>query len=168
MKSIKRMEISKQSNIYRLYHQQFLPISKESAWRFFSTPQNLQKITPEELDFRMTSPDEGKVYLGQIITYSIRLNKVFKMNWVTEITSMIHENSFVDEQRFGPYKMWHHRHTFEEVDGGVLMTDVVHFKIPFSLIAPLAYRLFIKQNLKRIFHYRTEKLDELISSNQLV
>jgi ligand-binding SRPBCC domain-containing protein len=162
------MEISKQSNIYRLYHQQFLPISKRDAWRFFSTPQNLQKITPEELDFRMTSPDEGKVYLGQIITYSIRLNKVFKMNWVTEITGMIHENSFVDEQRFGPYKMWHHRHTFEEVDGGVLMTDVVHFKIPFSLIAPLAYRFFIKQNLKRIFSYRTEKLDELISSNQLV
>ena len=162
------MEISKQSNIYRLYNQQFLPISKESAWWFFSTPQNLQKITPEELDFRMTSPDEGKVYLGQIITYSIRLNKVFKMNWVTEITGMIDENSFVDEHRFGPYKMWHHRHTFEEVDGGVLMTDVVHFKIPFSLIAPLAYRFFIKQKLKRIFNYRTEKLDELISSNQLV
>ena len=162
------MEISKQSNIYRLYNQQFLPISKGTAWQFFSAPQNLQKITPEELDFRMTSPDEGKVYLGQIITYSIRLNKVFKMNWVTEITGMIHENSFVDEQRFGPYKMWHHRHTFEEVDGGVLMTDVVHFKIPFSLIAPLAYRFFIRQNLKRIFDYRTEKLDELIGSNQLV
>lgn len=162
------MEISKQSNIYRLYNQQFVPISKEAAWRFFSTPQNLQKITPDELDFSITSPDEGKVYLGQIITYTIRLNKVFKMNWVTEITSLIHENCFVDEQRFGPYKMWHHRHTFEEVDGGVLITDVVHFKIPFSLIAPLAYRLFVKQNLKRIFSYRTEKLEELIGSNQLV
>jgi ligand-binding SRPBCC domain-containing protein len=162
------MEISKQSNIYRLYNQQFLPISKEAAWRFFSTPQNLQKITPDELYFSITSPDEGKVYLGQIITYTIRLNKVFKMNWVTEITSLIHENCFVDEQRFGPYKMWHHRHTFEEVDGGVLITDVVHFKIPFSLIAPLAYRLFVKQNLKRIFNYRMEKLEELISSNQLV
>ncbi len=162
------MEISKHSNIYRLHNQQFLPISKETAWRFFSTPQNLQKITPEELDFKMTSPDEGKVYLGQIITYRIRLNKVFKMNWVTEITGMIHENYFVDEQRFGPYKMWHHRHAFEEVEGGVLVTDVVHFKIPFSLIAPLAYRFFVKQNLKRIFNYRTEKLNEIIASNQLV
>ena len=90
------------------------------------------------------------------------------MNWVTEITCMVHENYFVDEQRFGPYKMWHHRHTFEEVDGGVLITDVVHFKLPFSLIAPLVYRLFVKQNLKRIFNYRTEKLEELINSNQLV
>ena len=159
------MEISKHSNIYRLHNQQFLPISLRDAWTFFSTPQNLQKITPEELDFRMTSPNEGKVYLGQIITYKIRLNKVFKMNWVTEITGMIHENYFVDEQRFGPYKMWHHRHTFEEVEGGVLVTDVVHFKIPFSLIAPLAYRFFVKQNLKRIFNYRTEKLNEIISSN---
>ena len=161
------MEISKHSNIYRLHNQQFLPISKETAWRFFSAPQNLQKITPEELDFRMTSPDEGKVYLGQIITYTIRLNKVFKMNWVTEITGMIHENYFVDEQRFGPYKMWHHRHAFEEVQGGVLMTDIVHFKIPFSLIAPLAYRFFVKQNLKRIFNYRAEKLNEIVASNQL-
>ena len=161
------MEISKQSNIYRLYNQQFLPISLKDAWRFFSTPQNLQKITPEELDFEMTSPDEGKVYLGQIITYKIRLNKVFRMNWVTEITGMIHENYFVDEQRFGPYKMWHHRHTFEEVEGGVLVTDTVHFKIPLSLIAPLAYRFFVKQNLKRIFNYRTEKLNEIIASNQL-
>jgi len=161
------MEISKHSNIYRLHNQQFLPISKETAWRFFSAPQNLQKITPEELDFRMTSPDEGKVYLGQIITYTIRLNKVFKMNWVTEITGMIHENYFVDEQRFGPYKMWHHRHAFEEVQGGVLMTDIVHFKIPFLLIAPLAYRFFVKQNLKRIFNYRAEKLNEIVASNQL-
>ena len=161
------MEISKHSNIYRLHNQQFLPISKEIAWRFFSAPQNLQKITPEELDFRMTSPDEGKVYLGQIITYTIRLNKVFKMNWVTEITGLIHENYFVDEQRFGPYKMWHHRHAFEEVEGGVLVTDIVHFKVPFSLIAPLAYRFFVKQNLKRIFNYRAEKLNEIVASNQL-
>tara|TARA_Y100000385_G_scaffold275124_1_gene319119 strand:- start:171 stop:650 length:480 start_codon:yes stop_codon:yes gene_type:complete len=159
------MEISKHSNVYRLHNQQFLPMSLRDAWIFFSNPQNLQKITPEELDFRMTSLDEGKVYLGQIITYRIRLNRVFKMNWVTEITGMIHEDYFVDEQRFGPYKMWHHRHTFEEVEGGVLITDTVHFKIPFSLIAPLAYRFFVKQNLKQIFNYRTEKLNEIIASN---
>ena len=159
------MEISKHSNVYRLHNQQFLPMSLRDAWIFFSNPQNLQKITPEELDFRMTSPDEGKVYLGKIINYRIRLNRVFKMNWVTEITGMIHEDYFVDEQSFGPYKMWHHRHTFEEVEGGVLITDTVHFKIPFSLIAPLAYRFFVKQNLKQIFNYRTEKLNEIIASN---
>lgn len=162
------MKFSKQSGIYRLYSQQFLPISIEEAWSFFSTPQNLQKITPENLDFRITSPEKGEAYLGQIITYSIRLNKIFKMNWVTEITYITKGKSFVDEQRFGPYKMWHHLHNFEKVDGGVLMTDIVHFKLPFSWIAPIIYSLFVKRNLSTIFNHRITILDALISSNQLL
>tara|TARA_B110000503_G_scaffold98635_1_gene147802 strand:- start:108 stop:596 length:489 start_codon:yes stop_codon:yes gene_type:complete len=162
------MEFSRHSGIYRLCTQQFLPISQEAAWRFFSAPQNLQKITPENLDFRITSPESGEAYLGQIITYSIFLNKIFKMNWVTEITHIAKGTSFVDEQRFGPYKMWHHLHKMEKVDGGVLMTDIVHFKLPFSLIAPIVYSLFVKRKLTEIFNYRTTKLDELVDSNQLI
>lgn len=162
------MEFSKQSGIYRLYNQQLLPISSEQAWCFFSSPKNLQKITPENLNFKITSPENEAAYLGQIITYSISLNRVLKMNWVTEITHLSEGTSFVDEQRFGPYKMWHHLHKMEKVDGGVLMTDIVHFKIPFSLIAPVTYYLFVKRNLREIFNYRTKKLDELIALNQLV
>ena len=158
------MQISKQSNIYRLNHQHFLPLSIEQAWRFISTPQNLQKITPKELDFKITSPVTDEIYSGQIITYSIRLNKAIKMNWVTEITHLDEGTSFVDEQRFGPYKMWHHLHTLEKVKGGVLMTDTVHFKLPMFWLAPLIYRLYVKRNLTAIFEYRTTKLDALLSS----
>ena len=89
------------------------------------------------------------------------------MNWVSEITQITERSSFVDEQRFGPYKMWHHLHKMEAADGGVLMTDIVHFKLPFSIVAPITYRLFIKRNLTDIFNFRTTKLDELIASNQL-
>jgi ligand-binding SRPBCC domain-containing protein len=161
------MEFSTQSGIYRLYNEQFLPISIDTAWRFFSNPSNLQKITPKELDFKITSSEEEDVYLGQIITYSIKLKKIFKMNWVTEIKSINHGVSFVDEQRFGPYKMWHHMHKFKEVEGGVLMSDIIHFKLPFSLIAPLIYRLIVKKDLINIFRFRTIKLEVLTSENQL-
>jgi ligand-binding SRPBCC domain-containing protein len=159
------MEFSKQSGIYRLYNEQFLPISIDHAWHFFSNPANLQTITPPELDFKITSPEEEDVYLGQIITYSITLKKIFKMNWVTEITSINNGLSFVDEQRFGPYKMWHHMHKFKEVEGGVLISDIIHFKLPFSLIAPLLYRFFIKKDLINIFRHRTIKLEVLTSED---
>jgi len=162
------MKFSKQSGIYRLYSQQFFPISIKEAWSFFYTPQNLQKITLENLNFRMNSPEKGEAYLGQIITYSIRLNKVFKMNLVTEITYIAKGKSFVDEQRFGPYKMWHHLHNFEKVDRGVLMTDIVHFKLPFYWIAPIIYSLFVKRNLTTIFNHRITILNTLISSNKLL
>lgn len=84
------------------------------------------------------------------------------MNWITEITHVKEENYFVDEQRFGPYKMWHHLHKFESIDGGVMMIDIVHFKLPFRLFSSLGYHLFIKNKLKTIFKYRQEKLEELI------
>ena len=125
------MEFSKVSGIYRLEVQQFLPVSLPNAWSFFSNPSNLQSITPSDLNFKITSLDDGKTYPGQIITYSINLNKLMTMNWVTEITHLKEEEYFIDEQRYGPYKMWHHLHKFEEVYGGVFMTDIIHFKLPF-------------------------------------
>ncbi|MFT5668966.1 MAG: ligand-binding SRPBCC domain-containing protein [Vicingaceae bacterium] len=161
------MEFSKKSGTYRLFNEQFLPISVVSAWKFFSNPSNLQIITPEELDFKITSLDGEKAYSGQIITYSIKLNKVFKMNWVTEITHVNEGRYFVDEQRFGPYKLWHHLHKFEAVEGGVLITDIVHFKLPFPLFQSITYKTFVKRNLKKIFTHRESQLDLLISSKQL-
>lgn len=161
------MEFSKKSGTYRLFNQQFLPISLVSAWKFFSNPSNLQIITPEELDFKITSLDGENAYSGQIITYSIKLNKVFKMNWVTEITHVNEGHYFVDEQRFGPYKLWHHLHKFEAVEGGVLITDIVHFKLPFPLFQSITYKIFVKRNLKKIFTHRESQLDLLINSKQL-
>jgi len=158
------MEFSKASGTYRLYNKQFLPISLETAWDFFSSPNNLQVITPKELDFKITSIDSEKAYAGQMITYSIKLNSIFKMNWVTEITHLENKNLFVDEQRFGPYKMWHHVHKFEKVDQGVLMTDIIHFKLPFPLFAGISYNLIVKKKLRQIFSHRELKLNELFSN----
>lgn len=160
------MIISKTSGTYRLFNQQFLPISISTAWAFFSNPKNLQSITPEELDFKITSIDIENAYAGQIITYSIKLNKIVKMNWVTEITHLEKEDYFVDEQRFGPYKMWNHLHKFESVEGGVLMTDVIHFKLPIRLFSSLGYKLYVKGNLKQIFSYRTKQLETLFNQSE--
>lgn len=155
------MEFSKVSGVYKLENQQFLPVPISTAWHFFANPSNLQSITPENLDFKITSLDDEKTYAGQIITYSIKLNRFIKMKWVTEITHLKEENYFVDEQRFGPYKMWHHVHKFESVDDGVLMTDIIHFKLPIRILSHLAYKLFVKRNLIRIFSYRTAELEKL-------
>lgn len=157
------MEISKQSGIYRLHNEHFLPITLEAAWSFFSNPKNLQEITPKNLDFKITSLDSQSVYPGQIITYSIKLNKLIRMNWVTEITHLKEGSFFIDEQRYGPYKMWHHMHKFEAVKGGVLMSDVVHFKLPFPIFSGIAYNLYIRKNLEQIFKFRSDQLNQLIS-----
>jgi ligand-binding SRPBCC domain-containing protein len=159
------MELSKSSGTYRLFNEQFLPVSISTAWDFFSTPKNLQAITPKELDFKITSIDGENAYAGQIITYSIKLNKIIRMNWVTEITHINEEDYFVDEQRFGPYKMWHHVHRFKSVNGGVLMTDVIHFKLPIRLFSTLGYKLFVKRNLNYIFSYRAAQLETLFNQS---
>ncbi|MDB3906567.1 SRPBCC family protein [Crocinitomicaceae bacterium] len=161
------MEFFEHSGLYSLHTEQFLPITLDEAWHFFSTPQNLQKLTPGDLDFKITSPKMGGVYQGQMITYNIKIFPVFPTKWVTEITSVEDRKYFIDEQRFGPYKLWHHQHHFKEVKGGVIMNDIIHFKLPFSLLAPLAYKLFVKKKLREIFTFRMEVLDDLIAKNAL-
>jgi len=156
------MEFTESSGTYRLYNQQFIPVSLSTAWTFFSNPKNLQSITPEKLDFKITSIDDENVYAGQIITYSIKLNRIIKMNWVTEITHFKDEEYFVDEQRFGPYKMWHHIHRFAEVDGGVLMTDLIYYKLPFPIFSAILHKTFVKKNLIQIFKYREAQLNNLL------
>jgi ligand-binding SRPBCC domain-containing protein len=161
------VEFFEHSGLYSLHTEQFLPISLEEAWHFFSTPQNLQKLTPGDLDFKITSPKLDGIYQGQMITYNIKIFPIFPSKWVTEITAVEDHKFFIDEQRFGPYKLWHHQHHFKEVEGGVLMTDIVHFKLPFALLAPLAYKLYVKKKLGEIFSFRHKVLDDLIAKNAL-
>jgi ligand-binding SRPBCC domain-containing protein len=161
------VEFFEHSGLYSLHTEQFLPITLDEAWHFFSTPQNLQKLTPSELDFKITSPKMDSIYQGQIITYNIKIFPVFPTKWVTEITSVEEGKYFIDEQRFGPYKLWHHQHKFEEVEGGVKIIDIVHFKLPFALLAPIAYKLFVKKKLREIFTFRHKLLDDLIAKNGL-
>lgn len=159
------VRFDKHSGIYSLSAEQTIDCSLEKAWEFFSDPKNLQVITPDDLSFQITSPEVGKMFEGQIITYRIGLLPGVTSNWVTEITAVEDKQYFIDEQRYGPYSMWHHLHSFEELeDGRVLMKDKVHFKPPMGPLGKLAYSLFIKKKLQGIFDFRFKKLDELFNS----
>ena len=153
------VEIKKHSGIYTLTVMQQLPIKLSEAWDFFSSPENLEKITPDHMGFEITS-GEGRMYAGQI-SYRVAPVPGIKTNWVTEITHVDEGKFFVDEQRFGPYSMWHHEHHFAENKNGVLMTDKVTYKIPFGFIGSIAQHLFVRRQLKGIFEYRVKALDEM-------
>ncbi len=155
------VNITKHSGIYTLKVEQFLPISLDKAWDFFSSPKNLERITPSHMGFKITSGEPGSMYPGQIISYKVSPLPGIKTSWVTEITHVEDQKFFVDEQRFGPYSMWHHEHHFEIKDNGVLMIDKVSYKIPFGILGHIAQVLFVKKQLAGIFNYRVKVLDEM-------
>ncbi len=156
------LSIKSHSNMYTLKSVAVVPISVSEAWTFFSSPENLAKITPPEMNFSITSGIPKKAYTGQIISYKVSLTKFIRINWVTEITSVNFENYFVDEQRFGPYKMWHHEHFFEKIDDyNCKLIDIVSYKLPFGIIGKWGHHLFIKKDLHNIFEYRSKKVNEL-------
>ena len=154
------IHFSKHSGIYTLKVSQELPIGIEEAWDFFSSPKNLEKITPDHMGFVITSELPPKMYPGQIISYKVSPIPGVKTNWVTEITHVEDNKFFVDEQRFGPYSMWHHEHHFKEKGDKVLMTDKVSYKIPLGILGQMAHGLFIKRQLRGIFEYRIQALEE--------
>jgi len=144
--------------IFKLKYSQKLPISLNEAWDFLSSPSNLELITPKSMDFKITDYDKKKAYPGQIIQYTVKPLLGIKINWVTEITQVQDKEFFVDEQRFGPYSFWHHKHFIKEIENGVLMEDVIHYKVPLGPIGVLLNFLFINSNLKSIFKYRKQEL----------
>ena len=147
--------------MFRHYEEQQLPINIDEAWRFFSDPRNLVKITPPAMRFIITNKPAEDVYSGMIITYKLRPLLNIPMNWVTEIVSVDKPNSFIDIQRFGPYKFWHHRHTFKSISGGVLMTDEVYYSLPFGIIGSLFHPLIVKKRIQNIFSYRKTALKKI-------
>ncbi len=150
------------SKVYSLKKIQQLPISLTEAWDFFSSPANLQKITPPKMGFQIISQHHGhKMYAGQIIEYKVKPILGIPIYWMTEITQVNDHKFFIDEQRFGPYSLWHHQHHFEENEKGVLMSDIVHYKLPFWILGDLANSLFVKKQLEDIFEYRFKKAEEL-------
>ncbi|SDT50556.1 Ligand-binding SRPBCC domain-containing protein [Mucilaginibacter mallensis] len=150
----------------KTYHkkfEQYLPIPLAEAWNFFSSPFNLAKITPPQMKFIVTSDYDAntKMYPGMIITYKITPLLGIKMNWMTEITHVKENEYFVDEQRFGPYALWHHQHHFKEVKGGVLMTDILHYAIPYGFLGRFANDILVKKQIKNIFAYRKQEIIKL-------
>lgn len=151
--------------LHTLQQEQFLPVSIKEAWEFFSNPGNLDEITPAELGFRIVHQPGDTLYEGQIIEYQVTILPGCWAPWVTEIKSVRERKSFIDEQRFGPYKFWHHLHTFEEKDGGVLMKDLVHYAMPLWPLGEIGHEIFVRPKLERIFGFRREILEKRFSGD---
>lgn len=147
--------------IYTLHKKQNLPISVETAWEFLSDPANLKTITPDYMSFDILSGADRPMFPGQIIQYIVTPILGIKTKWVTEITHVKEGEYFVDEQRFGPYALWHHKHFIKAIPGGVEMEDIIDYKVPFGWLGQLFQPLLVKPKLEEIFNYRKVKLEEL-------
>ena len=150
--------------IYTLHKKQNLPISVNQAWDFLSNPNNLKVITPDYMGFHILSGADRPMYAGQVIQYIVTPILGVKTKWVTEITHVVNKQYFVDEQRFGPYSLWHHKHFIKEIEGGIEMEDIIDYKVPFGWLGQMVHPFIVKPKLEEIFKYRTKKLEELFGT----
>ncbi len=146
--------------MYTLKQTVFLKAGLEEVWDFFSSPANLKKITPPAMGFDILTGGHGKMYPGQIISYKVKPIAGIPMTWVTEITHVEPLKYFVDEQRIGPYRMWHHEHHFRKVEAGVEMTDIVSYVLPLGFLGRIAHAIFVRRQLNGIFTYRSKVIDK--------
>ncbi len=148
--------------VYEIKYEQKIPATLEEVWDFISSPMNLKEITPAYMNFKVTSSTfKEKMYPGMMITYKVSPLAGLRLDWCTEITQVSHLKYFVDEQREGPYSIWHHQHHLEEIEGGVLMTDIIHYKVPLGILGNIANRLLLKKQLQHIFQFRFRKVEEI-------
>lgn len=150
--------------VHQYIQEQQLNAPLETVWKYFSGAGNLQSITPEYMNFRVTSgelPEE--IYAGMIITYTVSPLLGIPLFWMTEITQVVPGKYFIDEQRRGPYSLWHHQHHFEERNGGTFMRDIVHYQLPLGILGEAANVIFVKRQLQSIFEFRIKKVDHLFA-----
>ena len=148
--------------VFQFHTKQKIPASTWKVWAFMSSPRNLTRITPKDMGFEITTQYlRENMHEGQIITYKVKPLLGFKTTWVTEITHVEDGLYFVDEQRKGPYKMWHHEHWIHPIEGGVLMEDLVTYEPPFGFIGKIINRLVIRKKLNQIFEYRRKAVNEI-------
>ena len=151
---------------FKQWHQD-IPGNPEKIWDFFSRPENLQRITPKEMNFRIQTDITGKeMYEGMMIVYKVSPLLGLDMTWATEITHIRPGVHFIDEQRIGPYAMWHHEHWFEPIEGGVRMKDLLHYAIPFGPLGTIANALIVDKKVEGIFTYRTKVIEQLIREGE--
>ncbi len=150
--------------LYQLHAKQVLPISRNEAWQFLSNPKNLKTITPPHMGFHILSGGDEPMYAGQIIQYIVKPFPFMSTKWVTEITHVVQDEYFVDEQRFGPYSLWHHKHFIHETSQGVEMEDLIDYKLPLGALGRLFHSFIVKKQLQKIFSHREQKLSRLFGS----
>lgn len=147
--------------VYRLERMQQLNCSIETAWKFFSSPHNLEKITPKEMKFRVLSElDDSEIFEGMIIDYKVCPMANISVKWRTKITQVDFQKSFTDFQQKGPYKLWHHFHEFIENEQGVLMKDTVDYQLPLGFLGTMMHSLVVEKKLKHIFDHRFQILED--------
>jgi ligand-binding SRPBCC domain-containing protein len=146
--------------VHRFETEQTLPIERSEAWDFFSDPRNLAVITPPDMGFEITSAVPDRAHAGLIIAYRVRPMLRIPVQWVTEITHLDEGKYFVDEQRLGPYQLWHHEHLFTEVPGGTYMRDIVHYALPFGPLGDVLDHLVVRRRVESIFAFRRRVLDQ--------
>ena len=152
--------------VYQFYKEQRIHTTVDEIWDFVSSPRNLKEITPDYMGFEITTAHMSDImYPGMIISYKVSPVLGIKLPWVTEITHVSNKDFFVDEQRKGPYKMWHHEHRIIQTDDGLIMTDLITYEPPFGVLGALANKLFIKKQLNDIFDYRKKIIDEKFNKN---
>ncbi len=150
--------------LHSIQTSQLIKSDLNTVWDFMSSPKNLATITPDYMGFQILNDLHGDtMYSGQIIEYNVSPILGVKLHWVTEITHVKDKAYFVDEQRFGPYSFWHHKHFLKETSQGVEMNDLVHYKLPFGALGKLANAMFVKKQLKDVFDYRYKKVNELFN-----
>jgi ligand-binding SRPBCC domain-containing protein len=147
--------------MYQIKRTQLVRTDLKTCWKFFSDPSNLQKITPDYMGFKVLTEVPSEMYEGLVISYTVSPLFGIPMNWVTEITHVRDLHYFVDEQRIGPYRMWHHEHHFKEVEGGVEMTDIVSYVLPFGLVGKAVHPFIVKNKLNEIFEHRFKAVEQL-------
>lgn len=147
--------------IFTIKANQTIPISLDKAWKFFSDPRNLPKITPPWLNLKVTTELPDALYEGMIVTYKVYPFLGIPSNWVTEIKNVKEKSLFIDEQRFGPYKFWHHQHHFKEIDEGVEMEDIVSYALPLDPFSRLLNNLLVGKKVEEIFSFRKSVLENL-------
>ena len=150
----------------QIFKKQLINSDLDTVWNFMSSPNNLSKITPSKMNFKITSRNNTKMYQGMIITYKVSPLLGIPLNWMTEITHVKEKQFFVDEQRMGPYKIWHHEHIFEETKNGILMKDIITYIPKFGIIGSLANMLFIKKEINEIFKFREKKIEEIFNKKK--
>ena len=153
--------------VHQIIKQQLIKSSIEEVWDFASSPKNLKKITPNYMNFIIKSKNtDEKIYPGMIICYKVSPILKIPTRWVTEITQVKKNQYFVDEQRVGPYKIWHHEHHFKPQKDGVLMTDIISYKLPLGILGRIVNYLFIKNKINDIFNYRYNRMEEIFNKEK--
>lgn len=153
--------------VHTLQQEQFVPASMDQIWAYFSTPANLNEMTPPDMDFQILSGADEPMYAGQVIRYKVAILPGLRVTWVTQITHVEERVRFIDEQRIGPYRLWIHEHRFRAGDGGVWMTDRVTYALPFGPLGELAHVLFVRPRLRYIFDYRRSRVAELFGDGDV-